>query len=452
MSFVNQPDRAVRHSVSRMMARHLAAHLHEELVKPDDVSDFVTAEGLPFRRATQELLDGLHRLFPDLADPPLSGKHVFRDWWDRFRTEMTDEARNSTRPYDQATFNTINQAVFFKILHLKAPSQERTDRFEAGMKRRIELMVAKGRSLEYESVLKSEILLFVFFANAAREEGLPPESTEVLVQSLDSAMGTVYRVLGHMLRSSLETTDQILKNVLPVRIVDELKKSGKVEPRKIESATVMFCDIVGFTQIAEKLPPEELIRELDLCFRHFERAMGQNHLEKIKTIGDSFMCAGGLSEPDRLHAVDGVLCALRIQEFMRKHIKSRSRRSLPAWHLRVGLHTGPVVAGVLGQERFNYDIWGDTVNTANRIEAAGEADRINISRATADLVRDFFSVESRGKIQVKGKGELEMFFVTGVLPPVSVHGRGRVPAREFWKRYAELRRAQAGAEAHASPR
>ncbi len=432
-------DRNMRHAVSRLMARHLCAHLREELVKPADVADFVTAEGLPFRDATRDLLDRLERLFPDLALPPFAGPHIFRPWWERFRSEMPEEARSHTRPYDQATFNTVNQAVFFKILNLKAPSQERLDRFEAGMKRRIELMVAKGRNLEYEAVLRSEVLLFVFFANAAREEGLPPESTEILVHALDTAMSTVYRVLGHMLRTSLETTDQILKNVLPVRIVDELKSTGKVLPRKIESATVMFCDIVGFTQIAESLSPDELIRELDLCFRHFERAMGANHLEKIKTIGDSFMCAGGLSEPDRLHAVDAVLCALRIQEFMRKHVKSRSRRSLAAWHLRVGLHTGPVVAGILGQERFNYDIWGDTVNTANRIEAAGDADRINISRATADLVKEFFSLESRGKIQVKGKGELEMFFVTGVLPPLSVHGKGRVPSREFWKRYAHMR-------------
>jgi class 3 adenylate cyclase len=434
--------RAPRTELARAMAWHFIAHLREELRKDDDVADFVTQEGKPFREVTQELIDNILRLFPDLAHaPPPAPRHLFRDWWERYKATFPESS--GLREYGSATFNTVNQITFFKIINLVQPSREREERFERITRQRIETMIGKGRNLEYESVMRGELILLELWMEEARRQEDGGTWTEHLIRQLDYTMFVVYRVLGSMLKKSLDQTDAVLKQMLPPRIADELKTHGRVEPRKVDSATVMFCDIVGFTMIAESMPPEQLVSELDLCFRHFERAMALNHLEKIKTIGDSFMCAGGISEPDRLHAVDSVLGALRIQEFMRKHIKSRGRKGLPAWHIRIGMHSGPVVAGVLGAERFSFDIWGDTVNTANRVEAAGESDRVNISRETADLVRDFFVLEERGSIAVKNKGDLEMFFVRSIRPELCVDGAGRIPSRKFWSLYAKGRKTLA---------
>lgn len=431
--------RAPRTELARAMAWHFIAHLREELRKGDDVAAFVTQEGKPFREITQELIDNLLRLFPDLAQAPAPApRHLFRAWWDRYKATFSETS--GLRDYDLATFNTVNQITYFKIVNLMQPSREREERFERITRQRIETMIGKGRNLEYESVMRGELILLELWMEEARRHEDGGAWTEYLIRQLDYTMFVVYRVLGSMLQKSLDQTDAVLKQMLPPRIADELKTQGRVEPRKVDSATVMFCDIVGFTRIAESMPPEQLVSELDLCFRHFERAMASNHLEKIKTIGDSFMCAGGISEPDRLHAVDSVLGALRIQEFMRKHIKSRGRKGLPAWHIRIGIHSGPVVAGVLGAERFSFDIWGDTVNTANRVEAAGESDRVNLSRETADLVRDFFLLEERGSIAVKNKGDLEMFFARGIRPELCVDGAGRIPSRKFWGLYAKGRK------------
>ncbi len=424
----------VRDALAELMGRHLLQHLQAELQKPAEVTDYNTAEGAPFKTVTSELLDKLSRLLPGIADADSPAENIFKKWWDISRRD----SGRSQPAYEKTTFNTINQAALFKIADLKDPSQARRTAFAARIYRHLDALANRGRGIEYGPVMSMEILLLQLWLEAAEREGLrPADVLPLLTDQMNFNLTSVYGVLDDLLRRSYERTDQILQSVLPVRIVEELKKTGQVEPRKIDSASIMFCDIVGFTKIAETLAPDELISELNLCFLHFEHAMLPGHMEKIKTIGDSFMCAGGISETDRLHAVDAVICALRIQEFMRKHKKSRERKGLHAWQLRIGIHTGPVVAGILGKERFNYDIWGDSVNIASRIEAAGEAEMVNISAETALLVKDFFDLESRGKIPVKNKADTEMFFVLGIRSELSVGGTGKVPSAEFRKKYSQ---------------
>lgn len=233
------------------------------------------------------------------------------------------------------------------------------------------------------------------------------------------------------LAEAKKQSDDLLLNILPVEVADELKRSGRATPRRYDSVTVLFTDFKGFTSVAEKMNPEALIEELDRCFFYFDEIMERYNLEKIKTIGDSYMCAGGIPKPGTTHPVDAVLTGLEIRRFMTQMKEIKQAVGEPFWELRIGIHTGPVVAGIVGKKKFAYDIWGDAVNTASRMESSGEPNEINISGFTQTLVRDFFVTEYRGKINAKNKGEIDMHFVRSIRPELSVGGGGEVPNEEF---------------------
>jgi class 3 adenylate cyclase/uncharacterized protein HemY len=210
-----------------------------------------------------------------------------------------------------------------------------------------------------------------------------------------------------------ERADNLLKNILPEKTAEELKLHNRVQPVRYESVTVMFTDFKGFTLIAEKATPEALIEDLDECFRLFDAVVEKYGLEKIKTLGDAYMCAGGLPTPNDTHPVDMVSAALEMLERLSELQQRRMEKGKPVFEMRVGIHTGPVVAGVVGSHKFAYDIWGDTVNIAARLEQGGEPGRINISETTYQQVKHRFDCAFRGKLAAKNKGEIEMYFVTG---------------------------------------
>ena len=209
-------------------------------------------------------------------------------------------------------------------------------------------------------------------------------------------------------------SDDLLYNILPAETAEELKREGRAKPRKYESVTVMFTDFKGFTIISENLNAEELVTEIDSCFGKFDEIMDKYGIEKIKTIGDSYMCAGGLPVQNSTHAEDVVKAAKEIQQWMREHNLRRIAANLPPFEIRIGLHSGPVVAGVVGSKKFAFDIWGDTVNTASRMESSGEASQINISGSTYELIKNKFHCTYRGKIPAKNKGDIDMYFVDDV--------------------------------------
>lgn len=213
-----------------------------------------------------------------------------------------------------------------------------------------------------------------------------------------------------------EKTDALLANVLPKNTADEIISKGKATKTKFNFVTVLFSDIQGFTQIAEEMNPEVLIDELDKFFFHFDSVVEQYRIEKIKTIGDAYMCAGGIPEKNRTNPVEVVMAALEMQQYMHKLKESSLLRGMKYWDIRIGIHTGTVIAGVVGQKKLSYDIWGDTVNTASRMESSGEGGKINISGTTYEFVKDFFECVHRGKMPVKYKGDLDMYFVNGILP------------------------------------
>lgn len=248
----------------------------------------------------------------------------------------------------------------------------------------------------------------------------------------------VVQTLTQNLNHERRKSDGLLRNVLPEIIAQELKTNDRVRPVDYESASVLFTDFVGFTQIAENFTPQQLVAELDQCFGQFDRIARKHRLEKIKTIGDAYMAVGGIPQANRTHAVDCVLAALEIEQMVSELRARQIAESKPYWEIRVGIHSGDLIAGVVGSEKFAYDVWGDTVNTASRLESSGVAGRINISSATYELVNEFFDCEFRGKVSAKHKGEIDMYFVKGIREQLSIGGEGKEPSQKFLQLYNRL--------------
>lgn len=205
--------------------------------------------------------------------------------------------------------------------------------------------------------------------------------------------------------------ENLLLNILPAEVAKELQVKGHATPRNFESVSVMFTDFKSFTVIADNMSPQDLVEELNSCFIAFDNIIGKYNLEKIKTIGDAYMCAGGIPVPDKRHAYNIVKASLEIQEYILQNNKRKVEAGLESWDLRLGIHVGPIVAGVVGKRKYAYDIWGSTVNIASRMESNGEPGRVNISATTYELVKDEFECSYRGKIYAKNVGEVDMYFV-----------------------------------------
>lgn len=201
-------------------------------------------------------------------------------------------------------------------------------------------------------------------------------------------------------------SDDLLLNILPAEVAEELKENGATRARHFDHVSVLFTDFVNFTHIAEQLTPEELVQELHDCFRGFDEIIERNHMEKIKTIGDAYLAVSGMPANDERHAYHAVNAGLEILDF----VHNRKQRKA-AFEVRVGINSGSLVAGIVGVKKFAYDIWGDTVNMASRMESNSEAGRVNISESTHALVKDDFVFIHRGKVHAKNKGEVEMYFV-----------------------------------------
>ena len=210
-------------------------------------------------------------------------------------------------------------------------------------------------------------------------------------------------------------SDELLLNILPSEVAIELKNKGAADAKQFNQVTVLFTDFKNFTAVAEKLTAQELVNEINYCYSAFDRIISKYGIEKIKTIGDAYMCAGGIPVPNNTNAIDIVLAALEIRDFMLNEKQKRELSGAAFFEIRIGCHTGHVVAGIVGIKKFAYDIRGDTVNIASRMESSGESGKVNISGITFELVKGRFSCTYRGKVQAKNKGEIDMYFADTLL-------------------------------------
>ncbi len=234
-----------------------------------------------------------------------------------------------------------------------------------------------------------------------------------------------------LMEEQKKLADNLLKNIFPYDIAEQLKLKGYAIPKHYRLVSIMFTDFAGFAKLSDKLSVHDLIRELSMYFEKFDLITTEHFIEKIKTIGDSYMCAGGLPIRNRSNPIDTALAALEIQKFVKESNREKELKSQPKWELRLGIHTGEVIAGVIGRSKMAYDIWGDAVNTASRMESNGEANKINISGSTYKHVKKYFDCTYRGKIDVRNKGQIDMYFLNRLKKEYCTDNEGIVPNSTF---------------------
>jgi adenylate cyclase len=310
----------------------------------------------------------------------------------------TGDFRNAYRY--QTLFSTIKDTLYNAEMDKRLQSQMLG--FELDKKQGQINLLEKDKALQEADLRRQKLM-----RNATGVTG-------ILLLLMVAGLFSRYRYVRktkRIIENEKERSDKLLLNILPLETAEELKEKGSATPKQYDLVSVLFTDFKGFTIIAEKLSPTELVEELNRCFFEFDKIIDKHGLEKIKTIGDAYMCAGGIPVANETNPVHIVRAGLEIKEFMENMKKEREARGQDYWELRIGIHTGPVVAGVVGKNKFAYDIWGDAVNTASRMESSGIPGKVNISGTTYEYVKDYFECSYRGKVYAKNKGDIDMYIV-----------------------------------------
>ncbi|NOZ46897.1 MAG: response regulator [Chlorobi bacterium] len=289
----------------------------------------------------------------------------------------------------------------------------------------VETDITKLKEIEDELIQKSENILTLSEHLDNVTEHLELQKKEIDEQK-------------KIIEKGKQKSEKLLMNILPYEIGLQLKSKGYAVPRHYRMVSVMFTNFKGYTKLCQELSPQEMVSILHTYFAEFDDIVENHYIEKIKTIGDTYMAAGGIPLRNRSNPIDIILAALEIQKFIHNLNEIKRVGKLPVWELKIGIHTGEVVAGVVGKRKFAYDIWGDTVNIASNIEAAGEVGKINITSATYEKVKDYFNCEPRGMVATKDSRMFEMYFLHGLKPEYSTDPEGYSPNKEFLRLLSKI--------------
>lgn len=423
---MNTNTEPISRRIAHYFLEHLNAELHKHIVKSEDFDDRSALE------INRQLLDELLTEYKGLENDPEPRFSLFRRWF---------EINKFPVPYDEFSTEAYNIIFMERLRCLRNWSPEAIQKFHDVIINIFSKFNYRREGFSVSNFLKFENNMRELLREVMRDLGpeVEGEIWPILYEQSTRFQEIVNEFFENILKEAFAESERLLNNILPVQVSDELKKKGRVKPVLIESATVLFTDFKGFTQLSEQMSPEMLVQELDECFSVFDGIIERFGLEKIKTIGDSFMCVGGLPEQNKTHIFDAALSALAMQREIGVLQKKREARGLPYWQARIGFHTGPLVAGVIGQKKFSYDIWGDTVNIASRMESSGAPGRINISETSADLLRPFFNLEDRGSVAAKNKGSMRMYFLKGLRKSFSSDADGTEPNSEFMRGLEAIR-------------
>ncbi len=408
-SYLLNGDRKAAEQAWIQALEHLAASraIREEL--GDQVGVIETLNGLgDVARRQGRYRDALNytNAYFDLATAINNSKYIRNGWKDRARVYKAlgrwKEAFHSHEQYEELRWEEFNDK--------RVKDYERREVLYGDLKKQIKLE-KQEQELALQDARLSEARTR---QRALMGGGLALALLALLLYNRYRIKNKANKDLAEknvIIDAERKKSDDLLLNILPATTARELKETGRARARHYDSVTVLFTDFSGFTATAAKLAPADLVEELDTCFRAFDAITARHGIEKIKTIGDAYLCVAGLPEEREHHALDVVRAAMEMQEWMEARVIELEGQGRPFFRMRAGIHTGPVVAGVVGDRKFAYDIWGDTVNTAARMESNSEPGRINLSAVTWALVREEIPCTPRGAIEAKGKGKLEMYFV-----------------------------------------
>jgi class 3 adenylate cyclase len=388
----------LRTAAARLFARYFMVHLHAELLKSDKTLQQDYAD-IPAREVTEALLARVGQEFAIPDTEPLPEQNLFKVW-----SELEGKYK-----YEELAFIGYSQIYFHRLLDLRDGTSESLEKLLVAMRAVFDKFDYKSRSLPISIFLHHENLMRELMRHLVNES-LPrfrPEGENLIVLQSRAYQRDMYEYFEGVLDATLAENIRLLHGILPEEVATELKRNGHVAPNYIPDAAVIFTDFEHFSASAESLSPAEIVQRLDAYFSAFDEIMTTHGLEKIKTIGDSYMAVAGVPQPHEEPVRAACDAALEI-------LAASERISGPdGWKIRIGMHVGPLVAGVIGKQKFSYDVWGATVNFASRMESSGEPGHINVSSAFYARAPKHYRWKERGARPVKGLGSAELYFLLG---------------------------------------
>ncbi|MDH5656102.1 MAG: adenylate/guanylate cyclase domain-containing protein [Spirochaetia bacterium] len=403
---MNFPDIDARKKAARELARCHRLHLVCELHKSEELLSNITSEGITFKEHTEQMLQELDRLVPGIEneqpeDAEGFSPNLMQEWFE------SAGRLPGVPPYENGTFKAMNVFFMYRLKFILNPSDEIRKVLiqyitEYFINRRV-----VDLDVNFRYFNKMEITMNRLIEKRFRFLGFEPidEYTSIIDQLSGIFQEAFFIYMYNLAQEARARSDKLLRNILPDALADELRDDKTPFPVHYDSATVVFTDFVGFSRTAGNLSASELVETLDRYFSACDTIIDKYGLEKLKTIGDSYMFAGGIPETCSDHAVRCVKAALEIRDYMRNDSKDNPF----SWNARIGVHTGPIVAGIIGHKKFSYDIWGNAVNIASRMESSGDPDCVNISEDTYKIVKDEITCREIGVRTIKNCGEMKMF-------------------------------------------